>query len=44
MSLFKAAQTAVVLHAQAGDQAALKGGTRGLMATDLIPEVRKLIG
>ena len=44
MSLFKAAQTAVVLHAYAGDQAALKAGTRGLMATDLIPVVRKLIG
>ena len=44
MSLFKAAQTAVVLHARAGDQVALNAGARGLMATDLIPEVRKLIG
>ena len=41
--LLKAAQTGVVLHAYAGDEIASKTGERGLMATDLIPVVRKLI-
>ncbi|HFE37005.1 MAG TPA: NAD(P)H-hydrate dehydratase [Gammaproteobacteria bacterium] len=34
---------AVSLHSRAGDQAAKKGGERGLLATDLLPFIRGLV-
>lgn len=43
LSPLAAAQTGVVLHAYAGDEAA-EQGQRGLIATDVIPFIRMLIG
>lgn len=42
-SLLSAAKTGVLLHAMAGDQAALKNGERGLLAMDLMPYLRRLV-
>ncbi len=41
--LFAAAKAGVELHGRAGDQAARAGGERGLLATDLLPFLRKLV-
>ena len=43
MSLPAAARLAVWLHGQAGDLAADEGGQRGLLATDLLPHIRRLV-
>lgn len=43
LSDFDAAKTGVYLHAAAGDAAAKEGGERGLLASDLMPEIRRLI-
>ena len=40
LSAFDAAKTGVYLHAAAGDAAAKESGERGLLASDLIPEIR----
>lgn len=40
---FEAAQTGVVVHAQAADTAAVKGGERGLLASDVIAGLRGAI-
>ena len=40
----QAAALGVCLHATAADQAAEKDGQRGLLATDLMPELRRLVG
>jgi len=40
--LFEATSLAVALHAEAGDQAAKVAGERGLLASDLMPWVRRL--
>jgi hydroxyethylthiazole kinase-like uncharacterized protein yjeF len=42
-SLLSAANTAVLLHAQAGDLAAREGGERGLIASDLMSHLRHLV-
>ncbi|MCX7120541.1 MAG: NAD(P)H-hydrate dehydratase [Gammaproteobacteria bacterium] len=42
-SLESAAKTGVLLHAMAADQAALEGGERGLLATDLMPYLRQWV-
>lgn len=42
-SLLNAAKTGVLLHAMAGDEAAAKMGERGLLASDLIPYLTKLV-
>ena len=44
MNPLSAAETGVVLHAYAADQLASKLGHRGLIATDIIPAVRELVG
>lgn len=41
LPLFAAAKAGVYLHGWAGDQAALAGGERGLLATDLLPPLRQ---
>ena len=38
-----AAELAVCLHAEAGDRAAARGGERGLLASDLLIRVRRLV-
>jgi len=43
LSPLAAAQTGVVFHAYAGDQAA-RQGQRGMIATDVIPIIRMLVG
>ncbi|WP_226665467.1 NAD(P)H-hydrate dehydratase [Microbulbifer aggregans] len=43
MALPAAARLAVWLHGEAGDRAAADGGQRGLLATDLLPQIRKLV-
>lgn len=43
LSAFEAAKIGVYLHAAAGDAAAKEGGERGLLASDLMPEIRRLI-
>ncbi len=43
LALFDAAELAVDLHAQAADRLAQRDGERGLAATDLIPEIRRLV-
>ncbi|MFV8783913.1 NAD(P)H-hydrate dehydratase [Microbulbifer sp. SA54] len=43
MALPAAARLAVWLHGEAGDRAAAEGGQRGLLATDLLPHIRKLV-
>ena len=42
LSAFDAAVCGVLLHALAGDAAALDGGERGLLASDLFPSLRRL--
>ncbi|WP_092992301.1 NAD(P)H-hydrate dehydratase [Thiohalomonas denitrificans] len=42
-SLAEAARVGVYLHAMAGDRAAAEAGERGLLATDLIPQLRRLV-
>ena len=42
-SLFDAAELGTYLHAKAADLAAEKGGERGLIASDLLPNIRKLV-
>ncbi|MFN7096079.1 MAG: NAD(P)H-hydrate dehydratase [Gammaproteobacteria bacterium] len=39
----EAAALAVWVHAKAGDLAAAEGGERGLLASDLLPHIRKLL-
>ena len=43
LPLFAAAKAGVYLHGLAGDQAALAGGERGLLATDLLPFLRQAV-
>jgi NAD(P)H-hydrate epimerase len=43
MALRDAAETAVCLHAAAGDAAAVAGGERGLLAGDLAAHLRALV-
>lgn len=43
LSLDAAAQAGVLIHAMAADLAALEGGERGLLATDLLKHLRKLV-
>jgi len=42
MDAWQAACAGVDLHARAGDAAAARGGERGLLAGDLLPELRRL--
>ncbi len=42
LSIADAARLAVMMHALAGDRAVAVAGERGLVATDLIPELRRL--
>ena len=42
LSPMAAARLGVCLHAAAGDAAATEGGERGLLATDLLPHIRRL--
>lgn len=43
LSVEQAAALGVCLHGCAGDRAALDGGERGLLATDLLPHLRRLV-
>lgn len=43
LALADAAATAVMLHGLAGDAAAATGGERGMLAADLLPELRRLM-
>ncbi|WP_295803347.1 NAD(P)H-hydrate dehydratase [uncultured Microbulbifer sp.] len=43
MALPAAARLAVWLHGEAGNLAAAEGGQRGLLATDLLPHIRRLV-
>ena len=43
LPLFAAARVGTYLHGQAGDQAAQQDGERGLLATDLLPILRRLV-
>lgn len=43
LSLAQAAELGVCIHATAGDLAAKAGGQRGLLASDLMPYLRKLV-
>ncbi|MBO1518060.1 NAD(P)H-hydrate dehydratase [Oceanisphaera pacifica] len=43
LTTFNAASLAVCLHALAGDMAATQQGMRGLLASDLLPQLRSLI-
>ncbi|MBU0744305.1 MAG: NAD(P)H-hydrate dehydratase [Gammaproteobacteria bacterium] len=43
LSLFDGAKLAVLLHAMAGDLVAAKHGKLGIMAMDLLPEVRSIL-
>ena len=42
-SLHQAASLGVFIHARAGDLAACDGGERGLLASDLLPRLRRLV-
>lgn len=42
-SLFQAAKIGVLLHAVAGDRVASLMGERGMLASDLMPELRRLV-
>ncbi|HEY9198025.1 MAG TPA: NAD(P)H-hydrate dehydratase, partial [Gammaproteobacteria bacterium] len=42
LPLSEAAAAGVVMHGLAGDAAARSGGERGLLASDLLPELRRL--
>ncbi|WP_303900988.1 NAD(P)H-hydrate dehydratase [Thiohalomonas denitrificans] len=43
LSLAEAARVGVCLHSTAGDRAAAEAGERGLIASDLIPQMRRLV-
>ncbi|WP_306331509.1 NAD(P)H-hydrate dehydratase [Vibrio injensis] len=43
LSLFDAAKVGVLIHSQAADQNAHEHGERGLIASDLIPHLRRLV-
>lgn len=43
LTLSRAATLGVCLHARAGDEAAAEGGERGMLATDLMPWLRRLV-
>ncbi len=43
LSPLEAARAGVYLHGRAGDLAAEEGGERGLMALDLLPQLRRLV-
>ncbi len=43
LSLSDAARHGVCVHAEAADQAAAQGGERGMLATDLMHWLRKLV-
>ena len=43
LSLEEAAAAGVQVHAAAGDRAAEQAGQRGLLATDLMPYIRRLV-
>ncbi|MET0379358.1 MAG: NAD(P)H-hydrate dehydratase [Spongiibacteraceae bacterium] len=43
LTVDQAAAFGVCLHGRAGDLAALDGGERGLLATDLLPHLRRLV-
>ena len=43
LSLFDAAKLGVLVHAMAGDLVAAKHGELGMLATDLLPEVRRML-
>lgn len=43
LGLTEAAELGVCLHAAAADRAAANGGERGMLATDLLPELRRLV-
>jgi len=43
LAIFDAVSLGVCLHACAGDEAAEAGGEKGLLATDLMPYIRRLI-
>jgi hydroxyethylthiazole kinase-like uncharacterized protein yjeF len=43
MAPLEAAKCGVWLHARAGERAAAAGGGRGMLATDLLPELRRLL-
>lgn len=43
LSLYEAAVLGVWVHAKAGDYAAMQGGQRGLMPSDLLPYIRQLV-
>lgn len=43
MKPLMAAKSAVWLHARAAERAAATGGSRGMLATDLLPELRRLL-
>jgi len=43
LSVSQAAQLGACLHGRAGDLAAVEGGERGLLATDLLPKLRQLV-
>jgi NAD(P)H-hydrate epimerase len=43
LSLVDAAESGVFIHSMAADRAALEGGERGLLATDLLPHLRNLV-
>ena len=43
LSAFDAARLGTVLHAVAGDKAASRRGERGIIATDLLPELQELV-
>jgi NAD(P)H-hydrate epimerase len=43
MQPLAAAKSAVWLHARAAERAAAAGGGRGMPATDLLPELRRLL-
>ncbi len=43
LTLLQAAKVGVLLHSKAADLAALEGGERGLLATDLLPYLRRIV-
>ncbi len=43
LSLFNAAKLGVLVHAMAGDSLAIKQGKLGILALDLLPEIRSII-
>ncbi|HLD16464.1 MAG TPA: NAD(P)H-hydrate dehydratase, partial [Coxiellaceae bacterium] len=43
LDVFAAAEVGVFVHALAADRAAQEGGERGLLATDLMDHLRRLV-